>query len=146
MKKILFGFLPLLALGLATAWPQEEEEEKKTSSAPAPVVTNAPAVDPAKPKKAKTPKPPLEIPADIPHEEDVAYLEEDRKEKADLYFPLNLPEGQRAPALIVVHGGGFNDGDKRKYRELNFCTNAAKRGYLAMSINYKLRKSQGQVT
>ena len=57
MKKILFGFLPLLVLGLATAWPQEEEEEKKTSSAPAPVVTNAPAVDPAKPKKAKTPKP-----------------------------------------------------------------------------------------
>ena len=59
---------------------------------------------------------------------------------------MNVPEGQRAPALIVIHGGGFNDGDKRKYRELNFCTNAAKRGYLAMSINYKLRKSQGQVT
>ena len=146
MKKILFGSLPLLALGLATAWPQEEDEEKETASAPVPVVMNAPAVEPAKPKKAKTPKPPLEIPSDIPHEEDVAYLEGDRKEKADLYFPLNLPEGQRAPALIVVHGGGFNDGDKRKYRELNFCTNAAKRGYLAMSINYKLRKSQGQVT
>ena len=48
--------------------------------------------------------------------------------------------------MIVIHGGGFNDGDKRKYRELNFCTNAAQRGYLAMSINYKLRKSQGQVT
>ena len=146
MNKILFGSLPLLALGLATAWPQEEDEEKETASAPVPVVMNAPAVEPAKPKKAKTPKPPLEIPSDIPHEEDVAYLEGDRKEKADLYFPLNLPEGQRAPALIVVHGGGFNDGDKRKYRELNFCTNAAKRGYLAMSINYKLRKSQGQVT
>ena len=97
-------------------------------------------------KKVKTPKPPLEIPVDIPHEEDVAYLEGDRKEKADLYFPMNVPEGQQAPALIVIHGGGFNDGDKRKYRELNFCTNAAKRGYLAMSINYKLRKSQGQVT
>ena len=97
-------------------------------------------------KKVKAPKPPLEIPADIPHEEDVAYLDGDRKEKADLYLPMNVPEGQRAPALIVIHGGGFNDGDKRKYRELNFCTNAAKRGYLAMSINYKLRKSQGQVT
>ena len=97
-------------------------------------------------KKTKAPKPPLEIPADIPHEEDVAYLEGDRKEKADLYFPMHVPEGQKAPALIVIHGGGFNDGDKRKYRELNFCTNAAKRGYLAMSINYKLRKSQGQVT
>jgi len=99
-----------------------------------------------KSKKTKAPKPPLEIPADIPHEEDVSYLEGDRKEKADLYFPMGVPEGRKAPALIVIHGGGFNDGDKRKYRELNFCTNAAKRGYLAMSINYKLRKSQGQVT
>lgn len=105
------------------------------------VVADAPTV-----KGIKIPKPALEIPTDIPHEEDVSYLEGDRKEKADLYLPMNVPSGEKAPALIVIHGGGFNDGDKRKYRELNFCTNAAKRGYLAMSINYKLRKSQGQVT
>ena len=97
-------------------------------------------------KKSKAAKPPLEIPADIPHELDVSYLEGDRKEKADLYLPMNLQSGQKAPALILIHGGGFNDGDKRRYREINFGTNAAKRGYLAMSINYKLRKSKGQVT
>ena len=88
----------------------------------------------------------MEIPKDIPHELDVSYLEGDRKEKADLYLPMNVPAGQKAPALILIHGGGFNDGDKRRYREINFGTNAAKRGYLAMSINYKLRKSKGQVT
>ena len=97
-------------------------------------------------KKDKKVKPPLEIPKDIPHELDVSYLEGDRKEKADLYLPMNVPAGQKAPALILIHGGGFNDGDKRRYREINFGTNAAKRGYLAMSINYKLRKSKGQVT
>ena len=102
---------------------------------------------PASPeKKDKKVKPPLEIPKDIPHELDVSYLEGDRKEKADLYLPMNVPAGQKAPALILIHGGGFNDGDKRRYREINFGTNAAKRGYLAMSINYKLRKSKGQVT
>jgi len=107
----------------------------------------APLVLEASPvKDTKKLKPLLEVPAGIPHEEDISYLEGDRKEKADLYLPMNVAEGQKAPALIVIHGGGFNDGDKRKYRELNFCTNAAKRGYLAMSINYKLRKSQGQVT
>ena len=97
-------------------------------------------------KKDKKVKPPLEIPKDIPHELDVSYLEGDRKEKADLYLPMNVPAGQKAPALILIHGGGFNDGDKRRYREINFGTNAAKRGYLAMSINYKLRKTKGQVT
>ncbi|NBS07545.1 MAG: alpha/beta hydrolase [Verrucomicrobia bacterium] len=119
----------------------DSEPAEDPESAPMTTAVEAPAS-----KKVKAPKPPLEIPADIPHEEDVSYLEGERKEKADLYLPMNLPEGQKAPALIVIHGGGFNDGDKRKYRELNFCTNAAKRGYLAMSINYKLRKSQGQVT
>ena len=106
----------------------------------------APSAEKASPKKTKTPKTPPQIPADIPQELDVAYLEGDRNEKADLYLPLNVPAGQKVPALILIHGGGFNDGDKRRYREINFGTNAAKRGYLAMSINYKLRKTKGQVT
>ncbi|NBS79398.1 alpha/beta hydrolase, partial [bacterium] len=128
----------LVTQPLWSAADEEPAEDMGDVSAPVPEKTTT--------KKVKAPKPPLEIPADIPHEEDLSYLEGERKEKADLYLPMNLPEGQKAPALIVIHGGGFNDGDKRKYRELNFCTNAAKRGYLAMSINYKLRKSQGQVT
>ena len=134
----LCAFMGTKLLGSGTEEGVSEEAEKDDK---APVVADASSV-----KTIKKPKPPLEIPADIPHEEDVSYLEGDRKEKADLYLPMNVPSGEKAPALIVIHGGGFNDGDKRKYRELNFCTNAAKRGYLAMSINYKLRKSQGQVT
>jgi len=140
LKKILcLGLLSWLAS--QALWSAADEESTEDMGEVAPPVSEKTTS-----KKVKAPKPPLEIPADIPHEEDVSYLEGDRKEKADLYLPMNVPEGQKAPALIVIHGGGFNDGDKRKYRELNFCTNAAKRGYLAMSINYKLRKSQGQVT
>jgi len=137
----------ILCLGLF-AWLTSQALWSATDEEPAEDMgeVSPPVSEKTKSKKVKTPKPPLEIPPDIPHEEDVGYLEGDRKEKADLYLPMNVPEGQKAPALIVIHGGGFNDGDKRKYRELNFCTNAAKRGYLAMSINYKLRKSQGQVT
>jgi acetyl esterase/lipase len=134
----LYAFMGMRLLGAAA---EEEVSEDVEKDEKVPVVAEAIPV-----KSIKKPKPPLEIPADIPHEEDVSYLEGDRKEKADLYLPINVRSGEKAPALIVVHGGGFNDGDKRKYRELNFCTNAAKRGYLAMSINYKLRKSQGQVT
>ena len=122
------------SLSLLSA-PVEESEEEMGEEMPA-----------SPEKKDKKVKPPLEIPKDIPHELDVSYLEGDRKEKADLYLPMNVPAGQKAPALILIHGGGFNDGDKRRYREINYGTNAAKRGYLAMSINYKLRKSKGQVT
>jgi acetyl esterase/lipase len=129
---IFLGFS--FSLSLLSA-PVEESEEKMGEEMPASPEKNA--------KKVKVP---LEIPQDIPHELDVSYLEGDRKEKADLYLPMNLQSGQKAPALILIHGGGFNDGDKRRYREINFGTNAAKRGYLAMSINYKLRKSKGQVT
>jgi len=140
MKKIFIPFFSALFLSMPLiAAPVEPCDDEMGEETPA-------SVEKEVQKKSKAAKPPLEIPADIPHELDVSYLEGDRKEKADLYLPMNLQSGQKAPALILIHGGGFNDGDKRRYREINFGTNAAKRGYLAMSINYKLRKSKGQVT
>ena len=136
MKKIFSSIFLCFSFSLSLlSAPVEESEEEMGEEMPA-----------SPEKKDKKVKPPLEIPKDIPHELDVSYLEGDRKEKADLYLPMNVPAGQKAPALILIHGGGFNDGDKRRYREINFGTNAAKRGYLAMSINYNLRKSKGQVT
>ena len=48
--------------------------------------------------------------------------------------------------MVVIHGGGFNDGDKARPREINFATNLVANGYVVMSINYKLRKRQGEVT
>ena len=136
MKKIFSSIFLCFSFSLSLlSAPVEESEEEMGEEMPT-----------SPEKKDKKVKPPLEIPMDIPHELDVSYLEGDRKEKADLYLPMNVPAGQKAPALILIHGGGFNDGDKRRYREINFGTNAAKRGYLAMSINYKLRKTKGQVT
>ena len=134
MSRRLLWLLPVFFLTQGPLWPQEDAEE-----------TDPPPAETKGETKKKKKEPPT-IPADIPHELDVAFLDGDRKEKADLYLPMNVPAGQKVPALILIHGGGFNDGDKRRYREINFGTNAAKRGYLAMSINYKLRKMKGQVT
>jgi acetyl esterase/lipase len=92
---------------------------------------------------------PSEAPADtrdVRIEHDVAYLPEGRAEKADLYFPKEISKGQQVPAVVIIHGGGFNDGDKGKAREINIGTNLALRNYVGMSINYKLRKMKGQVT
>jgi len=77
---------------------------------------------------------------------DVAYLGGTRKEKADIYSPLDHDKAKPLPGIIVIHGGGFNDGDKARNRELNISENLTHQGYVCMSINYKLRRTQGQVT
>jgi acetyl esterase/lipase len=77
---------------------------------------------------------------------DVAYLSGTRKEKADIYSPLDHDRTKPLPGIIVIHGGGFNDGDKARGRELNISENLALKGYVCMSINYKLRRVKGQVT
>ncbi len=87
-----------------------------------------------------------DYPIDVRVEADIAYLADDRKEKADLYFPKEIPANTKVPAVIWIHGGGFNDGDKAKGRETNFCREMVLHGYVAMSINYKLRRMAGQVT
>lgn len=72
-------------------------------------------------------------------EKDVAYLPSDRKEKADLYLPVESAE--RHPAVVIIHGGGWTGGDKGATREINIGTNLALRGYVGMSINYVLSTS-----
>ncbi len=76
-------------------------------------------------------------------ESDLDYLGSGRTEKADLYLPANIPDGQRAPAVLIIHGGGFTKGDKGAAREMNIGTNLALNGCVAMSINYLLAKRQG---
>ncbi len=74
-------------------------------------------------------------------EKDVDYLGGGRAEKADLYLPTTTPEGQRRPAVLIIHGGGWSGGDKGATREINIGTNLALNGYVGMSINYVLAKS-----
>jgi acetyl esterase/lipase len=110
----------------------------------APVVK--PAAEPAsEDTPAATKKVPV-YPKTVAVLKDVAYLGGTRKEKADLYSPLGQDKAKPLPGIIVIHGGGFNDGDKARGRELNICENLTLQGYVCMSINYKLRRTQGQVT
>jgi acetyl esterase/lipase len=78
------------------------------------------------------------MPAGVRFEPDVEFLEPGRKERADVYLPEGLPTSQRAPAVVIIHGGGWSGGDKRASREINIGTNLALNGYVGMSINYAL--------
>jgi acetyl esterase/lipase len=151
MNNLLFYPSQLLSIGtlacmlLAAIAPgaraNADEEDPET-----PPSVQAPS-KPKKPKPAPTPLAPI---PGVRLEQNVEFLPplegKPRKEKADLYFPENVTAGQKLPAVIIIHGGGFNDGDKAKRREINIGTNLARNGYVGMSINYKLRKTQGQVT
>lgn len=75
-------------------------------------------------------------------EQDVDYLSGGRKEKADLYLPANPQPGQKFPAVVIIHGGGWSGGEKRAAREINIGTTLALNGYVGMSIDYVLANSE----
>jgi acetyl esterase/lipase len=79
-----------------------------------------------------------EDPTDIRIEREVRYLGAGRTELADLYLPLEIPKGQRVPAVLIIHGGGFTGGHRDAARELNIGSTLARNGYIGMSIDYAL--------
>ena len=58
--------------------------------------------------------------------------------RLDLYQPSGDTEPRR-PAFVWIHGGGFTGGDKAASLETTIATRFAKRGYVTVSINYRLR-------
>ena len=72
---------------------------------------------------------------------DVSFLAPGRSETLDLYLPKNRKDGEKSPAVLLIHGGGWKEGDKRQPREIEFGTTLAENGYVAASINYALRSA-----
>jgi acetyl esterase/lipase len=70
---------------------------------------------------------------------DVSFLDPSRAEKLDLYLPKNRKTEEKSPAVLLIHGGGWKEGDKRQPREIEFGTTLAENGYVAASMNYVLR-------
>lgn len=58
--------------------------------------------------------------------------------RLDVYTPRG-DQAQSRAAMVVVHGGGFRGGDKGTTNFIRLCTDFARRGYVAVSINYRLR-------
>ena len=57
----------------------------------------------------------------------------------NIYYPTgNIPN--YLPGMVFIHGGGFTNGTKDDVDIVNFCTNYAARGYVTVSINYRLQQ------
>ena len=70
---------------------------------------------------------------------DISFLTSARTEKLDLYLPKHRNAREKSPAVLLIHGGGWKEGDKRQAREIEFGMTLAKNGFVAASINYALR-------
>lgn len=61
----------------------------------------------------------------------------DNEHSADIYIADGDTETNR-PLIIYIHGGSFYGGDKENIDCVDFCESFAKRGYVCVSINYRL--------
>ena len=66
----------------------------------------------------------------------VYHTDGSRKLLMDLFTPTEGPSVK--PAIVVVHGGGWKNGDKNKFRAL--AVHFAKRGYVVAAIEYRLAR------
>jgi acetyl esterase/lipase len=85
------------------------------------------------------PRPLPAAPDGVLVEQNLPFLEAGREQKLDLYRPAKRPEGERSPAVVAIHGGGWVGGDKAAPREYQIGTTLALRGYVVVSINYQLQ-------
>ncbi len=74
---------------------------------------------------------------DLPFGEAIGSSRQLEQLRLDVYEPEGDTEVNR-PALMLIHGGGFSRGDKQSDLYQEMATAFAQRGYVAVSINYRL--------
>lgn len=65
------------------------------------------------------------------------------KLKLDVYSPAGDKEKSR-PAILWVHGGGFSEGSKTQSYIVTLANQFAKKGYVCLSADYRLRKNPAE--
>jgi para-nitrobenzyl esterase len=63
--------------------------------------------------------------------------------KLDIYTPDN--DASKRPAIILIHGGGFNGGSRTDPNIVNLARYFSERGWVAFSISYRLNDDDGTV-
>jgi acetyl esterase/lipase len=81
----------------------------------------------------------LAAPASVVVKSDVSFLAPGRKEKLDLYLPVDSGDATALrPVVVYFHGGGWVHGDKATDREKEIGGALAGAGYVFVSANYLL--------
>jgi len=78
------------------------------------------------------------VPQDVILKPDIAYREgKSEAWKLDLVMPKSKSKEPRA-AIVFVHGGGWRSGDKRKGYFMRGAIEYAQKGYVCITVNYRL--------
>ena len=97
-------------------------------------VSGVPTQPPAQWPESQASRPSVKVPEGVSQMLDLTYAEYGpRKMLADLFVPKG--KGPH-PAALIIHGGGWIKGDKMKFRAMGL--EMAKRGFVAMAIDYRL--------
>ena len=56
----------------------------------------------------------------------------------DAYLPPDSDKRDKRPVVVHTHGGGFVSGDKRDDPQVKYAYELTMRGYVVVSINYRL--------
>jgi len=72
--------------------------------------------------------------------DDIPYLERGRTETLDLYLPAGTAAPR--PAVLWIHGGGWQGGTKRDPREVAVGEALAREGYIVASVDYALATAE----
>ncbi len=71
----------------------------------------------------------------------IPYLGRKRKEKMDIFIPISK-EKKKCPAVLIIHGGGWQGGDKSDTR--GTAIKLAENGYAVFNINYLLYRKKNR--
>jgi len=82
------------------------------------------------------------LPEGVTFVPNIAYREGNDAWKLDLAMPSERADSPRA-AIVFIHGGGWRNGDKRAGGFLNPTLGYAAKGYVCVTINYRLATVAG---
>lgn len=81
------------------------------------------------------------VPEGVTFIPNIAYREGNEAWELDLAMPSKQGNAPR-PALVIIHGGGWRNGDKRAGSFLNPTLSYAAKGYVCITVNYRLLKEE----
>lgn len=79
----------------------------------------------------------------LTHESPNSAAAESMPLKLDVYYPDN--ESQNRPVYLFIHGGGFIGGSRKQSQIVNRANYYTSRGWVFVSIDYRLRDDKGSV-
>jgi len=85
----------------------------------------------------------VEVKKDIIFSEVINYKDSLEKLHLDVYTPFEDNEINR-PVILWVHGGGFSGGTKTQSYITTLAITFARKGYVSVSTDYRLRKDPGE--